>query len=283
MKKRLFLLLYLLLAFQVIASSQESGHLLSFLQGKRIYPVVFLDPLECQLMGGSYFMHRNKENADLYSTVNLGFNLPVLSGTTKDISWEFNFGTANFTQFGLDRKKDGSYLAGLINSDFKLSCDYSIRKGNNIFRLRLFHISSHLGDDFTRRNSDSLKSDKSNNYEQVDFSYLRALKKGFYYATTGIVYTKYVIRKRFSITGGGLMDFGGRERLNFFTASDIKLLAENYFYPDIRGAFGIAFKRQGETLIRIWAEYYSGRLPYSIIDLGRVTWAGLAMSINLLR
>lgn len=275
----LFLFIYVNISSN--ANSGQKDTTLIFFPDSRLFPVLFLDPLECQMMGGSYFLVQNNQDLSLYSTVNLGFSKPVLSKHCENISWEFNFGAAAFSQFDLIKEDDGSYLAGFINTDFKISADYSIQRRNNLIRLRTFHISSHLGDDYVQRHADTLINDKSVNYEQVDLTYLRKLGNNLFYAGTCYIYTKNVFRERLSFQGGGLLNFGKPGPVNLYTGLDIKLLAENSFTPDIRTAFGVSFNRRSESLIRVWLEYYSGQLPYSTIDYGRVNWFGLAMMIRI--
>jgi len=248
---------------------------------KRIYPVVFLDPLECQVNGGSYFLTQKQEDLSLYSLVNLGFNKPVIAWQNGSISWEMNFGAAAFSQFELIKKDDGSYLAGLLNTDFKVSGDFSLRKRNNILRLRFFHVSSHLGDDYVERNPGSAPNDKSVNYEQIDFTYLRSWGLNYWYAGAGGIITKYVFRERFSLQAGGLINFQKSKTTNLFTSLNLNVFAENDFFPDLRSAFGISFNRKTGSIARIWLEYYNGQLPYSTLDYGRVNWIGLAMWIKV--
>jgi hypothetical protein len=211
----------------------------------------------------------------------MGFNSPVLSKEGRKLSWEFNFGVGVFSQFDLLKKDDGSYLAGLLNTDFKLSADYAVSIKNNLLRFRIFHVSSHLGDDYLQRNYDTLANDKSVNYEQADLTYMRKFVRGYLYGGAGYIYTKYVYRERVSLQAGGLFNFGNPGAVGFFTGADVKLFAENGFSPDVRTAFGINIKRKSVPLLRIWAEYYSGQLPYSTIDYGRVNWFGLAMAFNI--
>jgi hypothetical protein len=271
--------LIILLYFSSLITFGQKDSSLIILPDSRIYPVVFLDPLECQIMGGSYFLFSNENPVSLYSTVNLGFSKPIFSGKGRKLSWELNFGTAVFSQFDLIKEDDGTYLAGLINNDFKLSGDLAIRLKDNLLRLRTFHISSHLGDDYLQRH-DSLTNDKSVNYEQVDLTYMRMWGNNYLYAGAGYIYTIYVYRERFSLQGGGLINFRENKPVSLFTGLDMKVLEENDFYPDIRTAFGVSFNRRSQPLVRIWAEYYSGRLPYSTIDYGRVNWTGAAMMLN---
>jgi hypothetical protein len=283
--QKLFLALFCLLFITNTseAFSDKTDSVFTVFPENRILPVIYLDPLGCQIMGGSYFLSRSGENLSLYSTVNLGFSIPVFAGKGEKLSWELTLGTAIFSQFDLIKKDDGTHLAGLMNSDFKLSGDFIIRKYHNLLRLRTFHLSSHLGDDYMLRHSDTLSNDKSANYEQADLTYFRQNRNNYWYAGAGYIYTIHVFRERFSMMSGGVLTFRDRKPLSCFTGLDIKVLAENDFYPDIRTAFGINLKRRSEPLIRIWAEYYSGRLPYSTIDYGRVNWFGMAMALNIIK
>jgi len=253
-----------------------------FFPGTRLFPQLFLDPLECQVMGGSYLLFRKDYDLSLYSTVNLGFSEPVISHTGSKYSWEINLGAASFTQFDLIREAGRTYLAGLMNNDYKISVDYTLQKNLNLLKFHIFHISSHLGDDYIQRHSGTLVNDKSVNYEQADLTYLRKINDDFLYAGGGVIYTKYVFRKRLSFQSGGIINFPGILRRNFFAGTDIKLLEENNFSPDIRTAFGINFNRNSESLFKIWIEYYSGRLPYSTIEYGRINWLGMAMKMKII-
>lgn len=263
-------------------NSESKDSTFVFFPGNKIFPVIFPDPIECQTSGGSYFLSQKGKDLSLYSTVNLGFTKPVISHTGKSVSWELNFGTAIFTQFDLIKRQDRSYLAGLINNDYKVSIDFSIKKYKNLLKFRIFHLSSHLGDDYIERNPGNAVNDKSENYEQADLTYMRINKANYWYAGAGEIYTKYVFRKRFSIQGGGLLSFGENKPINYFTSMNVKLLAENDFAPDLRTVFGVNFNRNSESVFRIWAEYYNGQLPYSTIDYGRVNWTGLGLSIRFI-
>ncbi|MHC1703841.1 MAG: DUF1207 domain-containing protein [Tenuifilaceae bacterium] len=278
--KRLLLLVILILDFVIYSEAQTDSSIV-FLPKTRIFPVIFNDPLECQINGGTYLLNRKGSDLSLYNQVNIGFTKPIVAKHLKSISWEINFGAATFTQFDLIKKETGTYLAGLLNNDYKISLDFSIQKTNNLLRFNAFHVSSHLGDDYMLRHNDSLPNDKSVNYEQLDLTYLRLKGENYWYAGLGEIYTKYVFRERFSLHGGGYIRFGNPKPLNLFASINLKVFAENSFNPDIRSAFGLSINRKSEPLIRIWLEYYSGQLPYSTLDYGRVNWIGLAMWINV--
>ena len=63
--------------------------------------------------------------------------------------------------------------------------------------------------------------------------------------------------------------------MNYFVGTDIKLFAENDFYPSIRLGAGINLFVKEEERFRLWFEYYQGHLPYSTIDLGILRWWGI--------
>lgn len=254
---------------------------LQFLPKARIFPTVFIDPLECQISGGSYLLSRDGSSESLYSLVNFGFSKPIVVGCGRAFSWEMNFGAATFTQFDLIRKDNGAFLAGLLNNDYKLTGDLSVKRSSNLFRLRLFHVSSHLGDDYMLRYNDTVPNDKSNNYEQLDLTYLKLLSSNYWYISIGEVYTKYAFRDRASVQVGGLLNFGKPKPIGYFAGIDIKMFAQNDFSPDVRTALGFNFNRNAESLVRIWFEYYSGQLPYSTLKYGRVNWFGLGMVVSL--
>lgn len=282
MSKRHYLFLcFIYYGLNSYANQPKSDTASVWFPEQHVWPVMTLDPLECQPMGGSYFLFRNDSDPSLYSTVNLGLTKPVFASRGKKIQWEGNFGVAAFSQFDLIKQEDGSYLAGLMNIDFKLSADLVVRKNNNLVRLRTFHLSSHIGDDYALRHSDTISNDKSVNYEQVDLTYMRTSDKYYFYAGVGWIYTIHVFRERLSFQTGGMLNFRESKPLSYFAGTDIKILEENGYLPDARMAAGISFNHNSRPILRLWAEYYTGHLPYSTIDYGRVKWTGLAMAFYL--
>jgi len=280
-RKISIVLLILSLLFPSIAQSRISDSSFVFFPKTRVFPNIFLDPLECQIGGGSYLLLRDNNDVSLYSLVNFGLSKPIFAKYSEQFTWEVNFGAATFTQFDLIKKDNGTYLAGLHNNDYKISLDWSIRKAGNLLKFRIFHVSSHLGDDYMLRHNDSLLNDKSVNYEQADITYLKLKGKDYWYLGMGEIYTKFVFRERFSVNGGGLINYRTLKPVSLFNSVNIKLFAENNYEPDIRAAFGVSFNRKTDSVARIWLEYYNGQLPFSTFGYGRISWIGLAMWLNV--
>jgi len=77
--------LCLLLNISLAAQVSQKDSTFNFFPESRIYPVIILDPLECQIMGGSYFLFQENNDLSLYSTINLGFSKPVMGKAGKNI------------------------------------------------------------------------------------------------------------------------------------------------------------------------------------------------------
>ena len=189
---------------------------------------------------------------------------------------------ASYTQFEIDRIDSRTSLGGLMNNDFRIGFAAATSQNSNYIRLRFFHISSHLGDDYIIRNEIDRPNDRSQNYEQLDLTFLRKINLSFLYAGAGYIISKYVYRERFTAQIGGLYVTSKTGRkLHNFIAVDIRILEEENYNPSIRSALGINYENDKNSDLKFWIEYYNGFLPYSTINAGRISWFGLGMQISL--
>lgn len=85
-------------------------------------------------------------------------------------AWEVFAELGTFTQFEW-KIVDGDQQRNLINTDYKAAISYARKVSEKFtYRLRFFHVSSHLGDDFIIRNGINKLSENKVNYEQLEFS-----------------------------------------------------------------------------------------------------------------
>jgi len=63
-------------------------------------------------------------------------------------SWQANFGGGAHAQFDLHAPS-----LDLVNTDYMIGFPFSFRKGNESYRVALYHQSSHLGDEFLLHNN----------------------------------------------------------------------------------------------------------------------------------
>lgn len=110
----------------------------------------------------SVALHQYVDDPELDSVgaTSFGHTFPIFRGDLPAGQWELGFQAAVFAIFDLDApSKD------LINADYWVGVPLVYRKGDLSALVRLFHQSSHLGDEFLLRN----RADRVNlSYEQVD-------------------------------------------------------------------------------------------------------------------
>lgn len=254
-----------------------------FLSNDKLFPTIVLDPFECQLMGGLYAINGDENfKSDIYSLVNIGVTKPVFSWKNELIKHEIALEFASYTQFEIERIDSKTSLGGLMNNDFRIGFAASTSLNSSLIRLRFFHISSHLGDDYILRNDIDKPNDRSQNYEQLDITFLRSYKQSIFYIGSGYIISKYAYRKRYSAQIGAEYYFLEKyNNLKAFSALDTRILQEDNFSPSVRYAIGITYHKAENSKLKFWLEYYNGFLPYSTIDAGKISWYGLGMNVNI--
>lgn len=243
----------------------------------RIYPLVIMDPVESQSAGSIATWNRSGEKRGEYlAQFSIGTNSPIFQLVTERSRWEMAFEVAAFTQFEISRIDNNTYRGSLLNNDYKIGLALSREKKDLLIRSRIYHKSSHLGDDYLVSMDSLILNDKSENYEQFDLDLMWKKERGYFYIGMGEIITINTSRKRFSTHTGFYRVWGKPgKRINAFSAFDMKALAEHSYSPDIKVGTGFEF-RPFRHALRIWIEYYSGEIPYSIIRYGKIQWLGLA-------
>ena len=247
-----------------------------------VFPMLEYDLLEVQPYAGMHLLNpADSEFEGIYIPVNLGFRKSFLQWEMLSFKFDLALGAASYTQFEIIRFDEKTFRGGLLNTDFKASGFLFAEQGRSHFRLQLFHISSHLGDDYMLRNQDFALNDKSVNYEQIDITYLYSLPKVDFYLGIGQVITPNSFRKRFMTEAGFQGNFPLKPNLDLTIGSDVKLYEENDFAPDIHSGIGIAIKQRDKQQINFSIDAYFGKLPYSTLDFGNITWIGLSTRLYL--
>jgi hypothetical protein len=263
---------------QVFSQNDSTG----WFPKTELYPLLEYDLLEVQPYAGIFFLESSKVDYNgVYIPVNIGFRKSFLRWNMLAMQFEVALGAASYTQFEIIRYDKNTLRGGLINSDFKASGYLFAAKGPHKFRLQLFHISSHLGDDYILRNEDFSLNNKSVNYEQIDFTYLYGFKNSDLYIGLGQVITPNAFRKRFMAQAGFQGSFPLQSQKDLSLGVDIKIYEENDFRPDFHAGTGITFKKRDRYQLNLSIDFYYGSLPYSTLDFGKVFWIGPSTRIFL--
>jgi len=256
-----------------------------FLPAGDIFSPILADPKEPR-------MYVNYRHARFYSTpVASGgrtkFNA-VLSGIGSDIGlwrwWDpqaytniqLSVFTAVFSQFNLDSKS-----FDLINSDFLVGFPVTFRKSELSARLRVFHQSSHLGDEFLLNNP---KVDRENlSFEAIDF--IGSVEDRWWrlYGGGGYAFHREPSIAPGWIHGGG--EFRGPQwsRTELYFATDLQAYQEQAWRLTVNLAMGVVFtSRQSGRQIRVMLVYLNGFLPFGqFFNKSRVANGGIGLSFNL--
>ncbi|MCS6822271.1 MAG: DUF1207 domain-containing protein [Microscillaceae bacterium] len=250
-----------------------------FPQGQLFLPLV-LDPTECQTHGLLAISSQNNQFFDgLYINASIGFSKGIIRWKAKNTTQELRFEAAAFMQFEVENKR--RVLGNLINTDYRASVPYIISKGKNQYRLRIFHNSSHLGDDFLFTRQVTWYLPNPMNFEQLDFTHSYQEQSIRYYYGAGLVITPYSRRKRLSFQVGTYYHTPlSQNQLSawyWFIGLDLKSMQETDFYPNTKFGVGLALKQPRGQFAYLLLEMYQGHLPYSLFERNRTIWVGAGM------
>lgn len=269
----------LLVLLGIAAKGQESSF--KWFPNDVHFPKLKYDLLEHQFYTGVFiFDAQSVDYNGAYIPVNIGLQKAFFQWQVNDITTQFLLGAASYTQFEIIRYDKSTLQGGLLNNDYKASAMFSASNKNNKLRIQLFHISSHLGDDYMHRNNYYELNDKTVNYEQLDLVYLHAFSKVSLYTGFGFVVSPNAFRDRFMMQLGGQANLLIAKTISLVYGADIKIYEEHGFQPDVHASIGVDFMKDLPQL-NISIDGYFGKLPYSTLKMGNVYWLGLSTIVYI--
>ncbi|MEW6110158.1 MAG: DUF1207 domain-containing protein [Nitrospirota bacterium] len=174
--------------------------------------------------------------------------------------WQFGIQAAVFAIFDLDAESKD-----LINADYWVGIPLSYRTGNFSALFRIFHQSSHLGDEYLLRN----RLDRVNlSYESVDMKISYDINGWFRtYAGGGFILHKEPSDLLPWSTQFGL-EFKSRrkylgDRIRPVAGVDLKNWEENNWKGDLSARFGVQIesKKTVGHKVQLLFEYFKGHSP----------------------
>ena len=220
----------------------------------------------------------NFDGRDIAS-VSFGETIPFYRGNfgQSSVQWEAGLQAGVFSDFNLDASS-----SDLVNTDFIASVYSSVRAGQFSAFARLFHQSSHLGDEFLLRKIPSKFERVNLSYEGVDLrlSYELPLGVRIYGGGGGLFHREPSDLKIWSTQYG--VEFRSPWRIDFaamrpVVAVDIKNFEENKWNTDVSARAGVEFDNStvlGRKL-QILVEYYNGYSPSGQFYNDKVEYVGL--------
>ena len=214
------------------------------------------------------------------ASVSFGETIPFYRGNfgQSTVQWEAGLQAGVFSDFNLDASS-----FDLVNTDFIASVYSSMRAGQFSAFARIFHQSSHLGDEFLLRQIHHSTFERVNlSYEGVDLRLSYQLPWGvrIYGGGGGLFHREPSELKIWSTQYG--VEFRSPWRIDFaamrpIAAVDIKNFEENKWNTDVSARAGIEFDNPqvlGRKL-QILVEYYNGYSPSGQFYNDKVEYVGL--------
>jgi len=185
-----------------------------------------------------------------------------------------------FAQFNL-----GAPSNDLINADYLIGAPLTFRRRGFSVRARLYHQSSHLGDEYLLSSEDVERENLS--FEAVEF--LVSQEVGVVRAYAGV---ERIFRREPHALPSKLFHFGvelrsGRARkVQLVGGVDVKTTEFHDWSPAISGRAGLEFGRPGPgghpgRLVMLMLEVYDGPSPYGQFFRDDISYMGIGLHFGL--
>ena len=206
------------------------------------------------------------------------FGLYRFFGTHEGDGLQLSLEGALFAQFNMSTPSHD-----LINADYTIGIPLTYRYGDNSLRLRLYHQSSHLGDELLLSANPPERVNLS--YESTELIYSREWRQWRLYGGG-----EYLIDKDPSdlkpLMGHWGIEYRGSKPLLWngrpIAGVDMKCLEEHDWAVDTSIKAGLEFghPNPGQRRLRLMAEWYSGYDPHGQFYKNKVEYVGLGISLG---
>jgi hypothetical protein len=193
---------------------------------------------------------------------------------------------AVFAQFDL-----GSPSYDLLNADYLVGLPLTFRAGSVSGRLRVYHQSSHLGDEFLLRPNppkrENLSFESAEALLSIDMSALRVYGGGESFVRRDPVdLPDHLLHAGAELRPRAAINFGDVATIRFVAGADVKVVSDTATRTGVMVRAGLEFVRPHEAEFgsRRWsllAEYYDGPSPYGQFHREKVHFSGIGAHFTL--
>ena len=185
-----------------------------------------------------------------------------------------------FAQFDL-----GAPSNDLINADYVLGLPLTFRRHGFSFRAKLYHQSSHLGDEYLLRSDEIVRENLS--FESIEFLVSQELGALRVYVGAERIFRREPDALPDSLFHTGVEVRSGRARkVQMLAAVDVKTTELHDWAPAVSGRAGLELGRPGPEghpgrLIMLLFEMYKGPSPYGQFFQDDISYVGAGVHIGL--
>jgi Protein of unknown function (DUF1207) len=244
-----------------------------------LFKPLLADPRWAHLSASYRNFQSNNFDGRNIASVSLGETIPIYRSNfgQSNAQWETGLQAGVFSDFNLDASS-----SDLVNSDFIASIYSSMRVGQFSAFGRIYHQSSHLGDEFLLRKVNTKFERVNLSYEGVDLKLSYEMPYGvrIYGGGGGLFHTEPSALKAWSTQYG--IEFRSPWRIDFasmrpIVAVDIKNFEENNWNTDVSARAGVEFENLqvlGRKL-QILGEYFNGFTPSGQFYKDKIEYYGV--------
>ncbi|MBC8374666.1 MAG: DUF1207 domain-containing protein [FCB group bacterium] len=277
----------LVVLLSIASAGSLSGFQINWLPQGSFFPSRYLDPAAGQQSISVLSYEVAGETQQLmYVPISLSMHQQfVRSVQSETRQWELGMEFTIYSQFSIVDVGE-AFMGGLQNADYRISSVFHYQHNSvSLYRVSLFHQSSHLGDDYIIRNFVVTPTLRTQNYEQLDFTLYKKLDGWNLYGVAGYNVSPNTVRKRLLLQLGGDWHhpLSNQPGLALVAGMDVKIYEHNKYVPNVRIATGIEFARRTQTPVKLLLSYYQGHLPYSTLEFQKVRLVGLSLIFDFPR
>jgi hypothetical protein len=244
-----------------------------------VFRPLIADPKQPQFFVGMYgFRSPGKK----YTLASVGFGetfgLYRFIGSREGNGLQLSVEGALFAQFNMSTASHD-----LINADYTIGIPLTYRHDDDSLRFRIYHQSSHLGDELLLSSDAPKRVNLS--YEAVELIYSREWRGFRVYVGGEYLIHKEPVDLKPAIAHWGIeysharpLLFNGRP----IAGVDMKSMQEHKWAVDVSAKAGLEFGHPGpgQRRVRIMAEWYKGFDPHGQFYKRKVEYYGLVLSLG---
>jgi hypothetical protein len=212
------------------------------------------------------------------------FGLGRWNGSRPGDGVQLSLSAGVFAQFDL-----GTPSYDLVNADYIVGLPLTLRRGAFSSRLRIYHQSSHLGDEYLLREPPDRRDRENLSFEALEWIVsadggpFRVYGGGeMLFSRTPEDLGRYTAHGGFELRPSPrILPLGALGGFRFVAATDVKSSEEQDWKPAISARAGLEYDRAGaDATARRWGifgEFYTGPSPYGQFFREKVRLIGLGV------
>lgn len=246
--------------------------------GDMFHPLI-ADPKQPQFFISMYqFSSANNQYTEASVGFGETFGLYRFFGIHNGDGIQLNLEGGLFAQFNMS-----SASHDLINADYMIGIPVTYRYDNNSVRLRIYHQSSHLGDELLLNPNPPERINLS--FEAVEILYSRKLYNWRIYGGGEYLLENEPSELKHQLAHWGV-EYRGKKTLlwngRLVSGVDMKAFEEHNWSTDISIKTGLEFGQPnpGQRRLRVMLEWYKGFNPRGQFYINKVEYYGLGVSLG---